>query len=345
MVGAEGHERAKGHGQHTGARLGGQAQGHRGLLQPIEGGCVIGGDGDRNDPFLGRLLGSFLAVLLAGRLDGGDRSGRRRGGSGQAHGHGVPDDAEGLVGELQVRGDDLPRGRGREKLRLHRRVVADAGLERADAQVLGGEEDGAQGQGAALSERQRLLPLLDGRDRVPVEVGVGRGLKVAELRQGGLQLGDVLAVAHALFKRAPGRGGAVEQVRVIAGDRVHVRSLGEGRARRGQGGHNALEGALEGVGVGVVERSLDGGLPYQVALRDGRRRPVKGLGSFGVRVGARAGGQGQRADREDCERGRGAWGSRTRHLAAPDCWKHLLSTSSGMSLTLMPSPACGSFTS
>ena len=127
-----------------------------------------------------------------------------------------------MVGELQVRGDDLPRGRGREQFRLHRRVVADAGLQCADAQVLGGEEDGAQRQRAALGQCEGLLPLLDRRDRVPVEVGVGGGLEVAELGQRGLQLGNVLAVAHALLERAPGWGCAVEQVRVVAGDRIHV---------------------------------------------------------------------------------------------------------------------------
>ena len=145
------------------------------------------------------------------------------------------------------------------------------------------------------------MPLLDRHDRVPVEVGIGGGLEIAELGQRGLQLGDILAVAHALLKRAPGGDRAVEQVRVVAGDRVHVRSLGEGRAGRGQGGDNAFEGALECVGVSVVEVSLDSGLPHQVSLRDGLRRAVKGLGGLGVCVGARAGGQAQRADRQDRE--------------------------------------------
>ena len=79
LVGAQGHERAEGHGQHACTGLGGQAQGDRGLLQPFEGGGVIGGDGDRNDAFLGRLLGSLLAGFFARGFDRGDRPGRRGG--------------------------------------------------------------------------------------------------------------------------------------------------------------------------------------------------------------------------------------------------------------------------
>ena len=73
-----------------------------------------------------------------------------------------------------------------------------------------------------MGQSKRLLPLLDRRDRIPVEVGVGGGFEVAELRQRGLQLSHVLTVAHALLERAPDGGGAVEQIGVVPGDRVHV---------------------------------------------------------------------------------------------------------------------------
>ena len=83
----------------------------------------------------------------------------------------------------------------------------------------------------------------------------------------------------------------MEQVGVVAGHRVDVRSLREGRAGRGQGGDDAVEGALERVGVGILEGSLDGGLPHQVSALDRRGGPVERLGRVGSRVRARAGRQ------------------------------------------------------
>ena len=278
-------------------------------------------------------------------LNSADRAGRRLGRAGQSDRHGIPDDAQGLVGELQVRGDDLARGRGREQFRLRRRGVAHAGLERADAQVLGGEEHGAERQGPVLGQAQGLLPLLDRDNGVPVEMPIRSLLEVAQSGQGGLQLDDVLAVAHALFKGSPGGNRAVEQVGVRTAHRVNVVALSQRRAGRGQRGDDAVKGALLHVGVRVAQITLHGRLPHQVAALNRRSRPIERLRRVGSRTRSLAGGHRQRADREECRGSHGTRGSWSVHLAPPACAKHLFRASSGISGRFRPSPGWGSFTS
>ena len=199
----------------------------------------------------------------------------------------VADDAEPLVGELDIDLDHLRGGSDVVELAVGCRPVPHAGLDGSHAQVVRSEDDAPQGDRAVLGQARILLPGPDGPRGPPAEGSVRLGGEVPHGPQSGLELLDVAALAHARLEGAPGRDGAVHEVGGLVADLVKLVTGPDHGAGGGQPGDDPLEAGAQRVGVGEAQGADGAGLSLEVAAGDLIGRPGEGRGLLGAPVPAR----------------------------------------------------------